>query len=91
MITRSPPAMRQPLRACARIHRTVLPAQRKNPETPTRGASGFCFRLLFCYSFAMEASSRFMVSSLPSRYAISNAPPGVLASPEMAMRSGQST
>lgn len=43
------------------------------------------------YSFAIASSRRFIVSSLPSRYAISNAPPGVAARPVMAMRSGQST
>ena len=43
------------------------------------------------YSLAIASSRRFIVSSLPSRYAISNAPPGVAARPVMAMRSGQST
>ena len=43
------------------------------------------------YSFAIAASRRAIVSSLPSRYAISNAPPGVAARPVMAMRSGQRT
>ena len=45
----------------------------------------------FSDNFAKAAFKRFMVSSRPRRYAISNAPPGVEACPLIAMRSGQST